>query len=55
MATVAEIALRSGLYKFLDRQTYLFGYLPQQQRRNIPIGMKRNCGAAAISMPILLV
>jgi hypothetical protein len=43
------------LYKFLDGQTYVFGYLPEQKRGNILTGMKRNCGSPTIGMPILLV
>jgi len=43
------------LYKFLDGQTYVFGYLPEQKRGEVATGMKWNCCSPAIGMPILLV
>jgi hypothetical protein len=43
------------LDEFLNGETYVFGYLSEQYRRNIPAGMKRDCCATTISASILLV
>ena len=47
--------LLADSHQFLDRQAYVFGYLPEQERGKIPAGMKGNCCAAAIQTSILLV
>ena len=39
--------------EFLDGESYILGYLLEQEGRNIAAGMKRDCCTSPVSMPIL--